>query len=252
MAKGWGYTKPPLGSQINWGHPLANGMLGCWLFNEGGGSKILNIASPLYHGTLTTNGLTDTTWKGGLYGLVVSHSNAHTSNGVTIPALTSTTTHTLATWVKLTSIASSYQNLLGNSGTSGYWTLSGKLNSYTGAADKLSTTAVSTGVWVFWICSVLAGNATFYLNGVADGTATGIPSYPFNGMLCDNGASEQFTGSMSHQYLWVGRALTASDARTLYTDPFCMIQFPRRRNITGAAAAAATSSPRLTLLGVGG
>lgn len=33
--------KPPVGSQINWGHPLARGLVGCWLMNEGGGN-ILN------------------------------------------------------------------------------------------------------------------------------------------------------------------------------------------------------------------
>src|SRR4030042_101428 len=30
-------NKPPLGSQINWGHPLSRGLVGCWLMNEGGG-----------------------------------------------------------------------------------------------------------------------------------------------------------------------------------------------------------------------
>ncbi len=29
--------KPPLGSIIDWSHPLADGLVGCWLFNEGGG-----------------------------------------------------------------------------------------------------------------------------------------------------------------------------------------------------------------------
>ena len=28
---------PPLGSQINWGHPLSKGLVGCWLMNEGRG-----------------------------------------------------------------------------------------------------------------------------------------------------------------------------------------------------------------------
>jgi hypothetical protein len=32
--------KPPLGSQINWAHPLARGLVGCWLMNEGSGNKI--------------------------------------------------------------------------------------------------------------------------------------------------------------------------------------------------------------------
>lgn len=36
-------TKPPLGSQINWGHPLSQGLVGCWIMNEGGGLKTINL-----------------------------------------------------------------------------------------------------------------------------------------------------------------------------------------------------------------
>lgn len=35
-----GARKPPLGTQINWNHPMARGLVGCWLFNEGGGNVI--------------------------------------------------------------------------------------------------------------------------------------------------------------------------------------------------------------------
>lgn len=33
-------NKPPVGAQINWGHPLARGLAGCWVFNEGAGSVL--------------------------------------------------------------------------------------------------------------------------------------------------------------------------------------------------------------------
>lgn len=36
--------KPPVGSQVNWGHPLTQGLVGCWLMNEGGGLILKNIA----------------------------------------------------------------------------------------------------------------------------------------------------------------------------------------------------------------
>ena len=36
-AKCWSTEKLPLCSQINWGHPLSQGLVGCWLMNEGGG-----------------------------------------------------------------------------------------------------------------------------------------------------------------------------------------------------------------------
>ena len=36
--------KPPLGARLNTGHPLTNGLIGCWLFNEGGGNRVYNYA----------------------------------------------------------------------------------------------------------------------------------------------------------------------------------------------------------------
>lgn len=36
--------KPPAGSMIDWGHPLAQGLIGCYLMNEGGGNKVFNLA----------------------------------------------------------------------------------------------------------------------------------------------------------------------------------------------------------------
>ena len=38
-------NKPPLGVQINWGHPLANGLLACYLLNEGAGTIANNLAT---------------------------------------------------------------------------------------------------------------------------------------------------------------------------------------------------------------
>ena len=40
--------KPPLGSSVNRAHPLAHGLVSCFLCNEGGGSKVLDIANGTY------------------------------------------------------------------------------------------------------------------------------------------------------------------------------------------------------------
>ena len=39
------YTKPPIGTGINWSHPLAWGLVGAWVFNEGMGTTVYNAAS---------------------------------------------------------------------------------------------------------------------------------------------------------------------------------------------------------------
>jgi hypothetical protein len=38
-------NKPPLGSQINFGHPLAKGLIGYWLMNEGSGSIVKDYSA---------------------------------------------------------------------------------------------------------------------------------------------------------------------------------------------------------------
>ena len=40
------YTfKPSLGSSINWNHPISQGLVGCWLFNEQTGNRIYNLVN---------------------------------------------------------------------------------------------------------------------------------------------------------------------------------------------------------------
>ncbi len=51
----FGQMKPPLGTLINWGHPLSRGLVAVFLMNEGSGNKITN---------LVINACDVTTWAG--------------------------------------------------------------------------------------------------------------------------------------------------------------------------------------------
>jgi len=53
LPKRFGQDKPPVGSQIKWGHSLAQGLVGCWLFNEGAGGRVHDLSGRGNHGTLT-------------------------------------------------------------------------------------------------------------------------------------------------------------------------------------------------------
>lgn len=37
--------KPGPGSEIDWGHPLSRGLVGCWLFNEGAGLRVRDMVA---------------------------------------------------------------------------------------------------------------------------------------------------------------------------------------------------------------
>lgn len=54
------YQKPPLGAMLDRSHPLAKGLVGCWLMNESLGTIIYNSS-----GNLTNGVLIGGTWSGG-------------------------------------------------------------------------------------------------------------------------------------------------------------------------------------------
>ena len=45
------YEKPMYGVLLNTRHPLARGLVGCWLFNEGGGNTVFDLSDNFKHGT---------------------------------------------------------------------------------------------------------------------------------------------------------------------------------------------------------
>ncbi len=56
--------KPVLGSQLELGHPLATGLVGLWLFNEGSGGQVFDLSGYGNAGTLVA----DTHWVPGIFG----------------------------------------------------------------------------------------------------------------------------------------------------------------------------------------
>jgi len=64
--------KPVLGSQIQLGHPLAKGLVGCWLMNEGAGNIVQDLSGNGHDGTL----IADATWAAGKFGPCISVDSA--------------------------------------------------------------------------------------------------------------------------------------------------------------------------------
>lgn len=60
---GIGYTKPTSGARLNYTHPLARGIIGAWMFLEGGGIVTKDLASGNY-----ANLNTGVNWSGGKNG----------------------------------------------------------------------------------------------------------------------------------------------------------------------------------------
>ncbi len=68
--------KPVLGSQLQYGHRLATGLVGLWLLNEGSGNKVFDLSGNGINGALQGN----TVWTPGKFGSALDFDG--TSGGV--------------------------------------------------------------------------------------------------------------------------------------------------------------------------
>src|SRR2546430_2775798 len=176
--------KPPLGAQINWGHPLAQGLVGCWLFNEAGGGIVKDALCRL-DGTFA--GTAKPSWVDGPFGKAINFVHASTS-WISLPSDPALLLTGPMTWVGSVKPGStSNYVVMANTNSDGsdvpfdIETLAGSakltfvhVNSGV-AATANGNTSMSVGTW-YRVGVTRAGNAgawtfQFYMNGIADGTS---------------------------------------------------------------------------------
>jgi len=235
-------NKPPLGSQINWSHPLSKGLVGCWLMNEGGGNKINDIARK-NNGT-NSGGTWNTTTKGKvLYFNGSSYVNCGSSGSIN----SISTAISLVAWIKTSSSTNSIQ-IISHDGVASipvrcwdldiyvsklqanFWDSTGN-RSYT---DSLTT--VNDNVWHFIVATCDAKGdrkARVYIDGKLDNTGTQGNFYDLNTSLTrmvyigarDYTTACYFTGYISDVCVY-NRALSPQEIQQLYIDPYCFIKKP--------------------------
>jgi len=230
--QGFWKSKPPAGVDINRGHHLAKGLARCWLWNEGSGSAGRDLVQG-ERAALGTSGEYRFSPTG--RGAAISCAAAAANSILFANAVDTTTTFTLEQWWYFRSFPVNYHSILGTIPGEGFFVKAGVLDYYYGG-DHLATTTLVTGRWYHIAFSVSAGAGTFYLNGVADGTAAAVTTKT----LAQIG-SDQFTsrvdGWNALTRIWIGRALLPSDVTQLYADPYGMFRAPMWAVNTGAFAA---------------
>lgn len=228
-----GYFGKPTASlaTLQRGHPLARGLALAYTFGDRAGSRVIDGCGAR-HGTLGTG----FAWPGTLYGGGLQNTNTSGSQRLSWSPLASGTTFTIAVRF-LTTGGATYRCLCSNNNatTAGLFITTSKLNYYY-SGNHLSTTTLSSSTWYDAVFSVTAGAGTFYLNGVADGTCSSVPTANLQTSFSDTSYSDYFTGTLDYLYVWVNRALSANDVIRLKADPFAM--FRRRLILPGAASPA--------------
>jgi hypothetical protein len=230
-------NKPPRGYGLDVTHPLVAQLKAFWLLNDGDGLHVQDYSGYGYHGRITDT--TIVSWVGGLDGMALKAvASASAITGVTVP----TTAPALDTGVPPWSWAGVIQPATGgdaygtilvdDAGGAGFWFNGStmKMDGFFNSADHFSTTALTAGTTYHYAFTVdVNGNATFYLNGKADGTfsltASTIRINAVNQMMNDGG-SETYAGLLLWQALWPGRVLTAADIEESYARMYDIILAP--------------------------
>lgn len=252
--RGFGRRKPSVAqARIDWSHPLARGLVGAWLFNEGGGTIAYDLSGKGNKGTLTSSPV----WSVGFFsGPSLSFDGSASYVDLGTDASLNPSAVTAAAWVKASSLANTYSTVISRTDSSvpqSYYTLlvksTGKLAFYVwGNADiNYDGTGANTISVDNWYHLALTYDSSAglkgYFNGFLDGSAAA------NGVLTSksvtatvgkdtNTAGRIWNGLIDFPAIW-NRALSAAEVAWLYAEPFAfMQQWAPKRAFFGPAAAA--------------
>jgi hypothetical protein len=238
MANKW-YSKPPPGSLLDTTHPLSQGLVGLWLFNEGGGGTAYDLSGQRNHGTLTNmaNPPTQTSgWCGG--GLSFDGVDDYVDCGNPV-SLNITGTITVSAWVNITSQKDYAPIIL--KGYAGLSTVVGgymlRLNPSGKMLFRIATTistyeaessAISFSTWHYVVGVYDHTNVSIYVDGVktvGDTCIQDIKNSSYNLEFGRDAYSSlrQFGGIIDDVRIY-NRALSAAEVRQLYIEPYCMIK----------------------------
>lgn len=231
-------TKPPVGSSMDWSHPLSKGVVGRWLMNENAGSRIIDITGK-NHCTLY-NGVT---WKNNQAGeIVLNGTNQYAQK---TPAIgLAIEKFSIVAWIYPTSFPS-YQRIIY---IGGFSDLDQRISFITNPSGKLcyvinngsqwgsvSAQALSANAWQMVVITYSCQTTLYYIDGKLDAnsyTDTTVPSYLTDyfiiGFLPSN-SSQWFAGSIS-QIIVYNRVLSKNEIASLYSNPYSGI-LRRRQNL---------------------
>lgn len=213
--------KPPLGSRIDWSHPLSRGLVGCWIFNEGMGNRVNDLSLNGNQGTVY-----GATWQdGGLYfdgaDDYVVFSQASSIN---VP-------WTAEAWVYLSSRHSVGAAILDDGSVSlraeQYNSDNVGVTEY-GVADYSIAYSIPLQTWTHLVFVGVSGTIYVYVDGIQEGTINATLSCPIDIIGKRGGASSDYLHGIIRAIRVYNRALSAEEIRWLHLDPHCFIESPMR------------------------
>lgn len=233
ITKNYRTEKPPAGSSLNFGHPLAQGLVGAWLLNEGGGKKLIDIArknNGSLLGGYNWNG--DKIFFGGVDGYIDLDKTITFTNQFSITLVYGITTLTGATIDSNMPIGGNDTiNYVQSQVTANDWrvVINGTLTDF-----SWTKPVYLIGEYVLTITRNKSNITTAYINSIP--SDTGGVSKAGNFLIDYIGK-----GYNNTNYTWYGnikrcyihnRSLQPSEIQSLYEAPYQMVQPIRRRFIS--------------------
>lgn len=236
-----GTQKPMLGMKLNRAHPLADGLVGCWLFNEGVGNKAYDLSGYGNHGTLANMAFPPTVvsgWNPGRRGPAIAFKGSTDYiNCGNDSSLNITDAITIEAWVKPTE--AKQESICGNfvgAALGGYAIAilaSRKLYFIVGSSGGANTIMGNTALSINSFHQIVATHDGTYLNVYLDGKSDKPPvsatHVPFGAS-----SSAVYIGKTPYTYGYFkgmadevkiyNRTLSAEEVKWLYHEPYAMFE----------------------------
>ncbi|MHC4395611.1 MAG: LamG-like jellyroll fold domain-containing protein [Planctomycetota bacterium] len=244
------HTKPPLHTPLIKGHRFQKDLFAGWLFNEGGGGIVRDVAGQ-HHGTLTSMS-SITSWQGSDLGRSVY------INGSSEHIIAAEGTHILDNYADLTFVIGVEFDNPSASGRGFFSVAESRVSTgpklllqyhsyawrvYSGGYTTFGT--VLSDRYYQVVVVIRGGNIYLYVDGEYRATRSVGGTYDDNVYL---GSGYQYHAISEFYYCYIyKRAFTAGEIQQIYQHPFCM--FGRQKLILNSYVASAIAAPTSVLSG---
>ncbi len=254
------HQKPLLGRQINWAHPLAKRLVGCWVINEGSGNKVYDIASHKYDLDFNNSPI----WVPGKDGAAIDFTAGSSQYLEINVGILQAYPITMACWFRANDITTDYvlMGLVDQSETSVRFLMMANgtaggdpIRAFADAGRQaLTTTGYSANTW-HHACVIYenVNDRSAYIDGGSKGTESSADSVTTANLdrfsICRAGdltPSSYFDGQIDIPMVW-NRILSDDEVEWLHREPYSMFQQNRARlfSVTGGIAVFASISDGL-------
>ena len=263
----WGRQKPPVGSQINWEHPMSRGLIGCFLLNENAGVLARNLVNNTF-GTLTNMFSSTSGWcPGSPYSngssLRFDGSDRYVSCGASLGSV-GNIQFAVSCRFYTTSPNTTQMLVTRDVDTSREWRLtigdgsSGKIVFIYGSGTVIGAVSLVANTWyhVFAWYDSSAATINVSVNGApptsasyALGTTAGAADFRIGGRAYPS-FHNPLLGVIENAFVWTGRNGTLL-LPNAYSSPYAMIQPPPATKFYSYAATVSTGNRRRRILCAG-